>query len=54
MDRRRNGKEKDTKRNNPGDNGKNKARDKGEKKRQGTMVTSDTRGNGRIGIVDNG
>ena len=48
------GKEKDTKRKDQGDNGKNEARDNGEKERQGIMVTSDTMDNGRIGIGDNG
>ena len=46
MGRRRNGKGKDTKRKDPGDNGENEAMDNGEKKMQGRMVKSDTRVNG--------
>jgi hypothetical protein len=54
MGRRRNEKEKKMKRKDPGDNGKNEARDNGKKKRQGIMVTSDTRVNGKIGVGDDG
>ena len=47
MGRRSNGKEKDTKRKDPGDNGENEAMDNGEKKMQGRMVKNDTRVNGK-------
>ena len=47
MRRRSNGKEKDTKRKDPGDNGENEAMDNGEKKMQGRMVKSDTRVNAK-------
>ena len=53
MGRRRTGKETETKIKDPGDNGNNEARDNGKKKRQGRLVTSGTRVNGKIRIEDN-
>ena len=51
MGRGRNGKEKETKRKDPGDNGRNEAMDNGEKKMQGRIVKSDTRVNGKNGLA---